>query len=303
MSDLNRTLYKLTVCRPKLVLLSCVKIPQDFQRVFRATSFAATYRAEFFFDIPESITVPSYERHTEEQLPPSIRVVKTPSSTEIPEHCRAAIAGNCDVTYHIETRMLRGKKVVGDIRREIIVMPSSETPPPLDPEDLQKEYRLYAASSMGSFWNPKKSVAVTILSKEPRPLVFPVVKEECAPGSTEVLLNFRTQKMYDVDFEQDLLEPPFTECEIMVTLEAITYFVDREKEWTMSVAEARTCPSAILKKRFKPQKRKLKLAGWKRVDDAICKSPKFNSSTSNNSAQFLFQLHRIGLLNGGPQLR
>ena len=283
--------------------MSCVKIPQDFQRVLGETSFAATYRAEFFFDIPESITVPSYERHTGEQLPPSIRVVKTPSSTEMPEHCHTAIAGNCDVTYHIEARMLRGNKVVGDIRREIIVMPSSEMPPPLDPEDLQKEYRLYAASSIGSFWNSKRSVAVTILSKEPRPLVFPVVKGECAPGSTEVSLNFRAQKMYDMDFEQDLPEPPFTECEAMATLEAITYFVGCEKEWTMSVAETRTCPSAILKrKRFKPQKRKLKLAGWKRVDDVICKSLKFNSSTSKNSCSILFQLRRIGLLNGGPQL-
>lgn len=259
--------------------MSCVRVADDFQQLCLEEQCATTRWTDFFFDMPDFITVPTYEKGREHQLPPSIRVVKAVHSTELPYYNRGVVAGNCDVIYHIEAKILKANKVVGVTQREIIVMPCTEPPPPLDTEDLLKEYQLHAASSMGSFWNPKKRIAVTVLSKEPRPVILPTTKGQSPPTSTEVLLNFTTQKICDGDVEGVQLEPPFTECEVVVTLEAITYFVEHEKARVMSVTEAENCPFTILKRRqFKPQTRKLKLTGWERIDGGVCKSSKWNSS-------------------------
>lgn len=242
--------------------MSCVKVAEDFQRL--ASEGDTKNRAGFFFDVPESITVPTYQRNLIHQLPPSIRVAKTVSSTDFQD--RDELFGHCDVTYHIEARISRGGKVVGDARREIIVIPTAEKPPPLDPEHLKYEYRFSAASSLGSFWKTKKSITVSVATREPPPIVFPSLKGESTVVGTQLLLNFKVRKMYDM--KEILIEPPVTECEVSVTLEAITYFLEQEKEQVLSIAETRQCPSAILKrKKFKTQKRKLKLEGWKRVID------------------------------------
>jgi hypothetical protein len=257
--------------------MSCIKVADDFQQFSPDEQCSTTCWTTFFFCVPEFITVPSYEKGRKQQLPPSIRVVKTVSSPELPDYSRGVVTGSCDVIYRIEARVLKNNKVIGATQREIIVMPCIEPPPPLDIEDLRKEYQLYAASSMGPFWNPRKRISVAILSKEPRPIVFPTTKGECLSTGTDVLLNFRTQMMCNEDMGEGLFEPPFAECEVMVTLEAITYFVEHEKDLMMSVAEIKKCFFAILKTtRFRPQKRKMKLAGWKRLDDAICKSAKLS---------------------------
>lgn len=254
--------------------MSCVKVPDDFKTVPLEGYNAVTQGIEFFFDIPKSITVPTYEEQLINQLPPSIRVVKTTQSAQLPEHCRATIASHCDVTYHVEARIFREGKVVCEMRREIIVIPTTETPPPLEPEDLKYEYRLFATSCLGTFWKPK-STSITVSSKEPRPLVFPSSKGYCAAMNTEVLLSFRARKMCDGG--ETFLEPPVTECEVKVTLEAITYFLQHEKEHVMSIAETQRSPCAILKrKRFKTQTRNLKLVGWKRGNGSAGESPKID---------------------------
>jgi hypothetical protein len=270
--------------------MSYVKIADDFKQLPSEGASNTTHQASFFFDVPEHITVPSFEKVFTHQLPPSIRVVKTASSTEFPENCRAAIAGHCDITYHIEARISRRGKVVCYTRREIILMPTTETPPPLDPGDLKHDYRLLTALSLGSFWKPKKTISITVSSKEPRPVVFPYLKGEWASGNTEVLLDFKARKTFDD--EDSFLEPPVTECELMITLEAITYFLEHETDQVLSIAETRRCPCAILKrKRFKTQKRKVKLEGWKRVNDGACEyqqvdhlTPRRNSDVGTSVA-------------------
>lgn len=155
---------------------------------------------------------------------------------------------------------VRGRAVF-DASREIIVMPAMEIPPPLEPADLQKEYQLFATSSIGPFWKPKKSIVLTVSSMEPPPPVFPAVNGGCSTASTGLFLEFKTRKI--VDCEERFFEPPLTECEVLLTLEATTYFLDHEKDWMMSASETEQRPRTVLKKtRFRTQKRKLKLAGW-----------------------------------------
>ena len=51
--------------------MSYVKLPEDFDKATVEACNAAVQKTGFFFDIPESITIPSYETHLENQLPPS----------------------------------------------------------------------------------------------------------------------------------------------------------------------------------------------------------------------------------------
>jgi hypothetical protein len=263
-------IYKLnilTVSLPKLVLMSCVKTAEDFQQISE-DSGGVIYRAGFFFDIPKSITMPSYDKDMMHKLPPSIRVVKK-TSPELLKHPSDAVVGQCDIIYRIKARMSIGGRVVCDTSREIVVMPATEIPPPLEPGHLRKEYQLFASSSIGPFWKPKNSTIITVSSQEPRPLVFSAMNGSCS--STEFLLEFKTQNF--VGCKESPVEPQLTECEVLLTLKATTYFLDYEKEWMMSLAEAEKHPRVVLKKtRFKTQKRKLKLAGWEMIGEKSCES-------------------------------
>jgi hypothetical protein len=92
--------------------------------------------------------------------------------------------------------------------------------------------------------------------------VFPANKDEY--GSTEVLLNFKTRGMLDENGE--LIDPQLSDCEFMITLEAVTYFLGHEQESVMSVAEALQSPLAVLKKTtYKKRRRKMQLKRGVRV--------------------------------------
>lgn len=215
----------------------------------------------FFFDIPESITLPSDDECLPHKLPPSISIVKSTPCTA---------TGNCDVVYYVEARILRLGQLVCHAFREIIVMPAAEIPPPLDPDDLKKEFQLTATSSMGSFWNPTKGATIVASSREPRPLVFPTNEGEY--GSTEVLLDFKTQCASDEDGE--MTDHQLTECDVMITLEAVTYFLEHEQESVMSMAEALQSPFAVLKRTaFKTEKRHVHLKRWRKGREIACKFP------------------------------
>jgi hypothetical protein len=239
--------------------MSCVKLASDFRRFALGGSLRIGYETDFFFDIPEFITLPSDDACMPHELPPSIRVIK--SST-------CAVAGNCDVTYFIEARILRHRDLVSLGSREIIVMPATEIPPPLEPGDLKREFQLRAASSIASLWNPTNGVTVVVSSTEPRPLVLPANKGEY--GSTEVLLNFKTQGI--VNENGDLIGPQLTDCDVMITLEAVTYFLAHEQESVMSMVEALESPFTVLKRTtFKTEKRHVNLTGWTRGREIACK--------------------------------
>jgi hypothetical protein len=258
--------------------MSCVKVEEDFREVYIEGSHNLVHRASFFFDIPQSITMPTYEKHLTHHLPPSIRVIKKAHSTEIPEH-PGATTGSCDVIYYIQAQLHKDRHVIFDTSREILLMPVSERPPPLDLTYFKWEYELFASSSIESFWKARRSSTISVSLEEPRPIVFPTAKGVVDTMATEVSLHFVTRQVCGLG--EGLSKPPITDCEVTVALEAITYFLEHEKEWMMSAAEARRCPSAIMKKdRFKARKRKLKLTEWKRREDDTGKYLESNTSSS-----------------------
>lgn len=252
--------------------MSCVKPVMDFRRIDVAGPLNVR-ETDFFFEVPEFITLPSDEERSPRKLPPSLKVVRSSSY---------ALSGNCNVTYYIVARIWRCDKLVCRTSREIIVIPTTEIPPPLEPEDLKADFELTATSSLGSFWSPSKSLTVTASSSEPRPLVFPTNQGEY--GSTEVLLDFKAR---GISIEnEDVVGPHLTNCNITITPEAITYFLGHENESVMSMEEARQSPFAVLKRSiFTKEKRHVHLTGWKRkcrkitckVQAALC-NPKITDS-------------------------
>jgi hypothetical protein len=258
----------------KLIHMSCVKVEEDFYQISPGGSNFVTSQARFFFDIPESITLPSLFNGTERKrisqlLPPSVRVAKCPSSSV---RCKTPAAGVCDVTYHIDARLLmKGQTIFGE-SREIIVMPACEAPPPLEPEDLKKEYTLFAAAALGSFWRRKKGIMVTSSSTEPRPFLLQSLDDKKVAPSTDVFLNFSSSRKLHVNDVEKLFRPTITHCEVKITLESTTYFLNQENRSVMSLTEAKGCPSTVLKAtKFSTQKKKVKLGEWNKKKDVTCK--------------------------------
>jgi hypothetical protein len=232
--------------------MSCVKLATDFRRSHCTGSVSMGHETNFFFDLPEFVTVPSDEAFLPRRLPPSISVSKCDPH---------AVGGNCDVAYFVEARILTGDKLVCYSSREILVLPATEIPPPLDPADLKNEFRMAASSELGSFWSSTRSTTILVSSTEPRPLVFPTAKGEY--GSTAVILNFRTRGSYP-ESERNA-GPQLTDCEVVITLEAITYFLEQERQSMMSIDEALKSQQTVLKKTtFKTEKRHIHLRKWKK---------------------------------------
>lgn len=233
-----------------------------------------TYQTNFFFDIPDSTTLPSLNGNgTPQRLPPSMCGVKSDfisaATTEI--HNGSSLAGTCDVTYRIVARVLAGGRQKCDVSREIILMPVEDIPPPLEPEDFGEEYRLVAATSLRPSWRSRKSVMVVISSTEPRPLKFP----ECEGGceSTEVLLQLKTGGLLDGSSESAFVEAQLIDCEVRINLEAVTYFSGHEQATAMSMVEALQSPFVVLKKtRYKPDRKNLRLERWRKGCEIECKS-------------------------------
>jgi hypothetical protein len=269
--------------------MSCVKILEDFERKSSDSSNLASYQTSFFFDIPEFITLPSLQgRDTKEAsqpLPPSIRVAKKASN----EWRSGKTSGICDVTYHIEARFFKDRRLVTDTRREILLMPVSELPPPMDPEDLQKEYVLSAATTFASFWKRKRGTILFGASTEPRPFVLQATTRKSLIPGTDLMFNFSTRSIVESRAATSFSEPQFTSCEIIMTLEATTYFQEHEQDSVMTLAEARKTQLAVLKTaRFEPQTRKMRLDSWRKVGQVTCKSFRASSifDRANNHSWF-----------------
>ena len=244
--------------------MSCVKLADDFDRTCHEGSSILTYFTSFFFDVPESIALPLVPKETKKKesrpLPPSIRVVKSDSKA-YPAYMQNCVMGSCDIVYWVEARISATRRPICNISREIIVMPVSDMPPPLDYVALGKEYQLSAMSATGPFWRRKKDATLSVCSREPQPLVFGHRKDNMV--DTELFLNFSRSllKMNNVDCLHQL-----THCEIVITLVATTYFVGYEEERILSLAEAKDSPLVAWKKtQYKMPKRRLKLANWKKV--------------------------------------
>ncbi|KFZ07006.1 hypothetical protein V501_06856 [Pseudogymnoascus sp. VKM F-4519 (FW-2642)] len=181
-----------------LILMSSVKVANEFEQIDAEDPHTVTYQTEFFFDIPDFTTLPSsHGNNTPKRLPPSMRVVKSDfiSAATAEIHNSGSIAGTCDVTYKIAACVFAGGRLKSDASREIILMPIEDKPPPLEPEDFGKEYRLVGATSLRPSWGLRKSLMVVVSSMEPRPLTFSNREEGCE--STEVLLHLKTEGLSD----------------------------------------------------------------------------------------------------------
>jgi hypothetical protein len=250
--------------------MSCVKVKEDFRRIVLRSSDIVVYQVGFFFDIPESITLPTYEKGTPQRLPPSIRILQPPLHA-MNETVQGKATGCCDVTYHIKAQIFSDRRLVCSSSREIIVIPATEIPPPIAPDHFSDEYRLVASSSIRSSWK-SKSETIVVSSMEPRPLMFQSNNGE--GGRTEVLLNFKTRGVLDRSGEEFLIGPQLNQCEVLISLEAVTYFFDHEQNSVMSVAAALQSSSVVLKKtRYKTERKKLRLGKWTKGHQAAGKCP------------------------------
>ncbi|KFY48494.1 hypothetical protein V495_01308 [Pseudogymnoascus sp. VKM F-4514 (FW-929)] len=257
-----------------LILMSCVKVANEFQPVDVGNPHTLKYQTEFFFNIPDFTTLPSlYGKSIAQRLPPSIRVVKSDfiSAATTETHNGSSHASTCDITYKIVARVFLDGRLKCNTTREIILMPVEDIPPPLEPEDFGKEYRLVAATSLRLSWRSRKSVTVVISSVEPQPLIFPSCKEGCE--STEVLLHLKTRGLLDGSNERAFVEAQLTDCEVRINLEAVTFFSGHEQKAAISIVEALKSPAVVLKKtRYTPNRTKLRLGKWSKGQEIAWRS-------------------------------
>jgi len=281
-SDKQRVVYQKPTNLSQLIRMSCVRKAEDFHQEAIEGSNLVTSQSRFFFDMPESMMLPSLfngtnPKATFHQLPPSIRVVKE-DSKEWRLAGQSPIAGVCDVTYYIEALFSLKGKAGCEVRREIIVMPVAEQPPPMEPEDLNKEYQLFSSSTLGTFWRRKKAMTISISSLEPRPLVFGGSKRKSRIPGTQLQLKFSTRRLLSSNSMENFAQPQIADCELTITLEATTYFLEHEEDSVMSFAEARKSPFAVVKTaRFNMQRRKFRMLNWKRGAEVTCEAPLYIS--------------------------
>jgi hypothetical protein len=248
--------------------MSCIKVAEDFQQISADASHTVIHRTSFFFDIPESISLPSSENSFKQNLPPSMRVEKSISDGFWKSHSTTA-SSICDISYHIEARVFTRGRQACTTCREVIILPASDIPAPLAPEDFKGEYQLFSSSSLGSFFKGQKDATVVVSSAEPRPLVLPSREGEIR--STELFLDFKTRLKSNVNSDASGLFTQLSECEVSITLNAITYFSARKQTLVISVAEAMQSPLVVLKTtKYGMGKRKLQLKEWKRSREIAC---------------------------------
>ena len=256
--------------------MSCVRELEDFSQKPSGIPNSICCQSGFFFDIPETITLPSAQssdsKLSSQPLPPSIRVIKKSSN----DWLVGKTSGVCDVAYHIEARFFLNGRLVSDVRREVIVMPVAELPSPLDPESLKQEYLLTATSTFASFWKRRNGTVLFGSCNEPRPFVIQATKRKSLVPGTDLMFNFATRNM--IDSKTAVSGPQFTMCEIKMTLVATTNFQQYEQSSVLSsleissLADARNTTFAVLKtNRYKPQIRKMQLKEWKNVKQVTCK--------------------------------
>lgn len=281
--------------------MTCVKVANEFQRIDLGNPHAVTYQTRFFFDIPDSTTLPSsYGNGTPQRLPPSMRVAKSDfiSAATAEIHNCSSLAGTCNVTYRIVARVFADGRQKCHASREIILMPVEDIPPPLEPEDFGEEYRLVAATSLRPSWRSRKSVAVVISSMEPRPLTSPNSEGGCE--STEVLLQLKTGGLLDGSSERAFVEAQLINCEVRINLEAVTYFSGHEQAAAMSMVEALQSPFVVLKKtRYTLYRKKLRLERWRKGREIECKSAFAHSNFFMGPGVWLKTLYPSNLMKPG----
>jgi hypothetical protein len=246
--------------------MSCVKEIGDFQQMAPNIPHTVCSQSSFFFYIPELITLPSTQdidcKEAAQPLPPSIRVAKKPSI----EWLTNKTTGVCDVMYHIEACFFKSGRAVSGTRREIILFPILEMPPPMNFEDLKADYILSSMTTFGNFWKRNSGTVISGSSAEPQPFAMHIMEGQNLVTGTDLMLNFSSKTSCAAS------APQFTTCEIILTLESTTYFQEHEQKSVMSVEEVQNKQLTILKTaRFQPQTCRMRLEHWKRFGEETCK--------------------------------
>jgi hypothetical protein len=218
--------------------MSIVKVVEDFTHISEDASGPLVLRTSFFFDLPATITLPSPNGDIIRDLPPSIRILNTGSnySNENPS--------TCDVSYGIIARVFAEGRLASGVQREIILMPTTEIPPPQEPEDFKDEYNLNETLIIGLRPWSKRCITVVVSSVEPQPIVFPT---DGYGGATDIILHFKARLPSKKISDQVRLVSQLTNCKVSSTLHAATYFLAHEQTSAMSLSEASRSSSAILK--------------------------------------------------------
>ncbi|KAH8803673.1 hypothetical protein F5884DRAFT_861989 [Xylogone sp. PMI_703] len=249
-----------TIEKP-LIIMSCVKVAEDFQQIVAEVPHTVMTQTSFFFNIPEYMSIPSDRTGIQQTLPPSMRILK-PNQFIAWDNFANGSVNSCDVSYYIRARVFRNGRQVYESSREIIIMPVTDLPPPLDPEDFKGEFRLLATWPLKSPTKQRENITLTISAEEPQPIIFPTSEGET--GSTDVFLNFETGMLSMKSDEKTYVESQLTYCEVSITLNAITYFSTLEQSSAMSIEEVTRSPSVVSKKtKYKTDKRKMHLK-WRK---------------------------------------
>ena len=207
-----------------------------------------------------------------QQLPPSIRIVEAMSNKSLIAS-QSLTPGVCDVAYYIDARFFLKGHVVRETTREIMVMPVTETPPPIDPGDLRNEYRLLASSPIGISWRRRRPLTVSISSSEPLPLNFEASRAKEDLPLTELLITFSARHLPSEGDSTVLAQPEITECDLTITIEATTYFLRNEEHSVLSISEAFDTPFSVVKTtKFKPQRLRVRFLNWEKAKEPSCKS-------------------------------
>lgn len=253
----------------KLVLMSIVKVVEDFTNISEDASGTLVQRTSFFFDLPAIITLPSPKGDIIRNLPPSIRVLHTGSSYSN-KH-----PSTCDVSYGIIARVFADGRLASDVQREIILMPTTEIPPPQEPEDFKNEYNLNETLVIGLQSWSKRCITVVVSSVEPRPIVFPT---DGYGGSTDIILHFTARLLSNKISDQVRLVSQLSNCKVSSTLHAATYFLAHEQTSAMSLSEASRSSSVILKlTNYDLDKSTLPLNQWSKSSSVPGMVPTTNS--------------------------
>lgn len=264
--------------------MSYVKDLRDFQQRASDETTIVLNETNFFFDIPEYITLPCQVRTESKDilqpLPPSIRIAKNSSKEWLVQNQ----SGQCDVTYHIQARFLLNGRWAAEWRREILVMPALEVPPPWEPENLKREYTLSATSQLGSLWKRKRAMTISALSFEPRPLVLQATTRKSLIPGTDLDFNFTTRTVLDSRIDVQYSTPQFTTCEIVITMQAMMFFQDHELDEVTALSEGQESQPAVLRTTtFQHETRKMGLGRWQIEKNMICRPRNFHWQKPANS--------------------
>jgi hypothetical protein len=246
---------------------------------------------DFYFDIPNSVTVPTSECKSPsagqslQLLPPSLRlrkVIRNQSEFNYghSSHVVDNTSGAGEVLYQVSARLIFQGRPIAKTSREILLIPIVEPSPPLDIGDFAGEYQVAASASVTTISKMKSWGELLVTTVEPEPLMLSL-ENSAALSVSKVLLKFLFQQHISDVARTPSAGPDLLECEVVTNLEATTYFSMAEQPYALSSKEAARSPLVAQETTLsRPQVHKIRLVPWKEIQGAACKSKSCQYLTS-----------------------